>query len=69
MNNNDDNDLDSNEEKILQTMMCLHKYFAQYVRESDSELFARAIDYAKTFTEQDIPGIKLNYVKDEVDEK
>ena len=53
------------EAKLLETMMVLHKHFAKYIRETDPALFARAVDYAKTFTEEDVTGIKLKYVKDE----
>lgn len=55
-------------QKVLETMMVLNKHFAQYIKESDPELFKRAIDYAKTFTEQDVHGIQLNYLKDDEDQ-
>lgn len=44
--------------------------FAEYVRQMDANLFKRAVDYAKTFTEEDIPGVSLTYyIPDEDDEK
>ena len=43
--------------------------FAEYVRQMDKDLFKRAVDYAKTFTEEDIPGISLTYYIEEDDNK
>jgi hypothetical protein len=53
--------------KLLDTMMVFNSHFAKYIREVDEDLFKRAIDYAKTFTEEDIPGIILSYTKDNED--
>ena len=33
----------------------------------DPDLCAKAIDYAKTFTEEDIPDIILDYIDEEED--
>lgn len=44
--------------------------FAEYIRQMDINLFKRAVDYAKTFTEEDIPGISLTYhIPNEDEEK
>jgi 5-methylthioribose kinase len=57
-------------EKMLDTLMVFNSHFAQYIRESNPELFEKAIDYAKTFTEEDVPGIMLYYsVEDKKDKK
>jgi hypothetical protein len=57
-------------EKMLDTLMVFNSHFAQYVRESNPELFKKAVDYAKTFTEEDVPGIMLHYsIEDEEDKK
>jgi hypothetical protein len=56
-------------QKLLDTVMVFNSHFAQYVRESDAELFKKAVDYAKTFTEEDVPGIMLHYSIDEIDEE
>jgi hypothetical protein len=57
-------------EKMLDTLMVFNSHFAQYIRESNPELFKKAIDYAKTFTEEDVPGIMLYYsVEDKKDKK
>jgi hypothetical protein len=40
--------------------------FAEYVKEMDPELWKRAIDYAKDWTE--VEGVSFYYVKDNEDE-
>lgn len=60
---------DINEEDLTQEQseMVANAYlsftdkFADYIRQMDPNLFKRAVDYAKTFTEEDIPGISLSY--------
>jgi hypothetical protein len=37
--------------------------FAEYVKEMDHDLWKRAIDYAKDWTE--VQGVSFHYVKDE----
>ena len=49
-------------EKMMEAMMAFNGHFAAYIRENDEELFKRAIDYAKTFTEEDVSGVKLSYI-------
>lgn len=63
----DDNDDVSpeEEEKILEAFLTFNKHFADYIKETDKALFDRACDYAKTFTEEDVSGISLNYIKDQ----
>ena len=61
--------LNSDEVKVIHTYISLTEHFAYYVKENDRELFKRAVDYAKTFTEQDIEGIEINYLKDENNER
>jgi hypothetical protein len=57
-------------QKMLDTLMVFNSHFAQYIRESNPELFKKAVDYAKTFTEEDVPGIMLHYsIEDEEDKK
>ena len=56
-------------QKLLDTVMVFNSHFAHYVRESDAELFKKAVDYAKTFTEEDVPGIMLHYSIDEEEDK
>lgn len=65
---NYDDDQDQNSElddKILETVMVFNSHFATYVKQTDPELFKRAVDYAKTFTEEDVSGIVLNYKIDD----
>lgn len=44
---------------VLTGIVEFHFKFSEYVREQDKELFYRAVDYAKTFTESE--GMKFNY--------
>jgi len=68
---------DINEEDLTQEQseMVANAYlsftdkFAEYIRQMDPNLFKRAVDYAKTFTEEDIPGISLSYYIPEEEEK
>lgn len=68
---------DINEEDLTQEQseMVANAYlsftdkFADYIRQMDPGLFKRAVDYAKTFTEEDIPGISLSYYIPEDEEK
>jgi hypothetical protein len=67
-----EDDSDKNDykaQKIMEAFLKFNEHFAYYIKNNDPELFKRASDYAKTFTEEDVHGIKLNYVKDEDDGK
>lgn len=70
----DDENLNDDEQlyllqKLLDTVIVFNSHFAQYVRESNPDLFKKAVDYAKTFTEEDVPGILLHYSIDEEEDK
>lgn len=73
--NNKMEDLDNEDLTPEQSEMLANAYlsfsekFAEYIRQIDMDLFKRAVDYAKTFTEVDIPGISLTYHIHEEDEK
>jgi hypothetical protein len=54
--------------KMLETLLVFNSHFTQYIKESNLELFNRAVDYAKTFTEEDGSGIILHYTDKEVEE-
>lgn len=63
------NDDDIHDEKIFEAFLTFTSLFSKYIKENDLELFKRAVDYAKTYTEEDVSGIIFNYVdKDENDE-
>lgn len=53
-------------QKILKTYLELSRLFSEYVRESDPELWKRAVDYAKTFTK--VEGVTLYYEDDDKNE-
>jgi hypothetical protein len=44
---------------LLTSMVEFHFKFSEYIRETDKDLFYRAVDYAKTFAAKD--GIQFNY--------
>ena len=48
--------------------MVFNSHFAHYISQNDKELFKRAVDYAKTFTEEDVPGIIMHYMEEDTDE-
>ena len=54
--------------KLLDTMMVFNSHFAEYVKQTDQDLFKRAVDYAKTFTEEDVPGIMMHYLEEDENE-
>lgn len=63
---NDDNNED---EKMMEAFMSFTSLFSKYVKENDIDLFKRAVDYAKTYTEEDVSGIVFNYVDKEPNEQ
>ena len=52
-------DLDDDIE-VTQAFLMFHDYFSTYVKEMDPELWRRAVDYSKTFT--DVEGVEFTYV-------
>lgn len=64
-------DLDPEQsQKLAEAYLSFTDKFAEYIRQMDIDLFRRAVDYAKTFTEEDIPGISLTYhIPEEDDEE
>ena len=73
---NDDgmDDMDNEEQlylmkKLFDSVMVFNSHFAHYIQQNNPDLFKRAIDYAKTFTEEDVPGIIMHYVEEEEEEK
>lgn len=73
----DDDDInDMNDEdqlylmkKLFDSVMVFNSHFAHYVHQNNPDLFKRAVDYAKTFTEEDVPGIIMHYIEEEVDDE
>jgi hypothetical protein len=63
---NDDNNED---EKMMEAFMSFTSLFSKYVKENDIDLFKRAVDYAKTYTEEDVSGIVFNYVDEDPNEQ
>ena len=58
-----DDDIDHEEaEKITQAFLQFTHHFQEYIREMNPELWKRAVDYSKTFT--DVEGVEFTYVDD-----
>lgn len=56
-----DDDIDHEEaERITQAFLQFTHHFQEYIREMNPELWKRAVDYSKTFT--DIEGVEFTYV-------
>ena len=56
-----DDDIDHEEaEKITQAFLQFTHHFQEYIREMNPELWKRAVDYSKTFT--DVEGVEFTYV-------
>jgi hypothetical protein len=53
------------EEIIRQAYIQFTHHFQNYVKEMNPDLWKRAVDYAKTFTEEDVEGIELSYEDEE----
>ncbi len=54
--------------KMLDLVLTFNRHFSSYIKENDKELFNRAVDYAKTFTQEDVPGIILSYTDEDENE-
>lgn len=55
-----DDDIDREEaEKITQAFLQFTHHFQVYIKEMEPELWRRAVDYAKTFTE--VEGVEFTY--------
>lgn len=54
--------------KLFDSVMVFNSHFAHYIRQNDAELFKRGVDYAKTFTEEDVPGIIMHYLEDDIED-
>ena len=54
---------EDSEEKLLKALLKFNKLFSQYIKENDIELWNRAVDYAKDFTNVD--GVTLYYIDED----
>jgi len=55
------------EEVLLEIVLEFNKHFASYVREVDEDLFQRAKDYARSFTE--LEGYDISFIDVEEDDE
>lgn len=51
--------------KLLHTLLTFNVHYTDYIKQNDPEMNKRAIDYAKTFTEEDIPGTIFEYLQED----
>lgn len=58
-------DDDIPEEVLLEILLEFNRHFAGYVREVDADLFLRARDYARSFTE--LEGYDISFIDVEED--
>lgn len=54
-----DDEILSDAEKLSLAFLSFTHHFQEYVREMNPELWKRAVDYAKTFTE--VEGVEFTY--------
>ena len=54
---------EDSEEKLLKALLKFNKLFSGYIKENDPDLWARAVDFAKDFT--DVDGVTLHYLDEE----
>ena len=59
-------DDDIPEEVLLEIVLEFNRHFAAYVREVDEDLFQRAKDYARSFTE--LEGYDISFIDVEQDD-
>ena len=49
--------------RLLEALLKFNKLFSQYIKENDPDLWARAVDFAKDFT--DVDGVTLYYIDED----
>lgn len=59
------NDDELQDEKVMEAFMSFTSLFSKYIKENDPDLFKRAVDYAKTYTEEDVSGVVFYYTDEE----
>ena len=55
-------------QKMFEAYTTFSNHFSNYIKQNDPDLWKRAVDYAMTFTQEDVTGIKM-YYEDEDDKK
>lgn len=56
-------------EKMFEAYATFSNHFSNYIKQNDPDLWKRAVDYAMTFTQEDVSGIKLYYDDGDKDKK
>jgi len=52
-------------QKMFEAYATFSRHFSDYIKQNDPDLWKRAVDYAMTFTQEDVSGIKMYYIDDE----
>jgi hypothetical protein len=48
-------------QKMFEAYTTFSSHFSNYIKQNDKDLWQRAVDYAMTFTQEDVSGIRLYY--------
>ena len=52
-------------QKMFEAYTTFSSHFSNYIKQNDKDLWQRAVDYAMTFTQEDVSGIRMYYEDDE----
>jgi|LakMenEpi03Aug12_release.lakeMendotaPanAssembly.Ray.scaffolds.fasta_scaffold1341682_2 hypothetical protein len=52
-------------QKMFEAYATFSSHFSNYIKQNDKDLWQRAVDYAMTFTQEDVSGIKMYYQDEE----
>lgn len=56
-------------QKMFEAYATFSSHFSSYIKQNDPDLWKRAVDYAMTFTQEDVTGIKMFYADEDKDNK
>jgi hypothetical protein len=48
-------------QKMFEAYTTFSSHFSNYIKQNDKDLWQRAVDYAMTFTQEDVSGIRMYY--------
>jgi hypothetical protein len=48
-------------QKMFEAYTTFSSHFSSYIKQNDKDLWQRAVDYAMTFTQEDVSGIRMYY--------
>lgn len=62
---NQNEEITPEDRKMIEAYLSFTEHYAEYIKQNDSNLHSRAVDFAMTFAEKDNPGIKFTYITNE----